>query len=52
MSHLLRCPACGPFGIRARRRARRHNEAALIAFHAHLAAETRRGVGLPQEVTP
>lgn len=42
MNHLLRCPACGPFGIRARRRQRRHEETSLIAFHAHLAAETRR----------
>ena len=39
--NLLRCPACGPFGILARQRNRRAADAALIAFHAALAAEVR-----------
>jgi hypothetical protein len=29
------------FGLRARRRARRHDEAALIRFHVHLADQAR-----------
>ena len=41
MTHLLCCPACGPFGIRARRRNRRAADAALVRFHAQLAAEVR-----------
>ncbi|GJJ24104.1 hypothetical protein [Mycolicibacterium mageritense] len=41
IGHLLRCPACGPFGILARQRNRRAADAALIAFHAALAAEVR-----------
>ena len=44
MTHLLTCPACGPFGVRGRRRNRRAEDAALIRFHAQLAAETRRQV--------
>lgn len=41
MTHLLCCPACGPFGIRARRRNRRAADAALVRFWAQLAAEVR-----------
>ena len=41
MTHLLTCPACGPFGIRARRRNRRAADAALVRFHSQLAAEVR-----------
>lgn len=41
MNHLLRCPACGPLGMRARRRNRRAADAALVRFHAQLAAEVR-----------
>ncbi|MDM2446197.1 hypothetical protein PP556_14380 [Mycobacteroides abscessus] len=41
MTHLLSCPACGPFGIRARRRNRRAADAALVRFWAQLAAEVR-----------
>lgn len=35
------CPACGLFGLRKRRRARQAADAALIAFHAQLAADVR-----------
>ncbi|MDV7192562.1 MULTISPECIES: hypothetical protein [Mycolicibacterium] len=41
MMHLLCCPACGPLGIRARRRNRRAADAALVRFHSQLAAEVR-----------
>lgn len=41
IAHLLACPACGPFGIRARRRNRRAADIGLINFHAQLAAEVR-----------
>lgn len=41
MNHLLRCPACGPFGIRGRARNRRAADAALVRFWAQLAAEVR-----------
>lgn len=41
LAHLLRCPACGPFGIRGRRRNRRAADAALVRFFAQLAAEIR-----------
>lgn len=41
MTHLLCCPACGPFGIRARRRNRRAADAALVRFWAQIAAEIR-----------
>jgi hypothetical protein len=41
MNHLLTCPACGPFSIRARRRNRRAEDAAHIRFFAQLAAEVR-----------
>lgn len=41
MTHLLCCPACGPLGIRARRRNRQAADAALVRFHAQLAAEVR-----------
>ena len=41
MSHLLTCPACGPFGIRGRARNRRAADAALVRFFAQLAAEIR-----------
>ncbi|MGW4097103.1 hypothetical protein [Mycobacterium sp. NPDC004974] len=41
IAHLLTCPACGLFGIRGRRRNRRAEDAALVRFHAQLAAEVR-----------
>ena len=41
MTHLLTCPACGPFGIRARRRNRRAADAGLVRFWAQLADEVR-----------
>lgn len=41
MNHLLTCPACGPFGLRARRRNQRAADAALVRFFAQLAAEIR-----------
>ncbi|QFG10060.1 hypothetical protein SEA_IDENTITYCRISIS_41 [Mycobacterium phage IdentityCrisis] len=41
IGHILRCPACGPFGILARRRNQRAADAALIRFHSQLAAEVR-----------
>lgn len=41
LTHLLRCPACGPFGRRARRRNERAADAALVRFFAQLAAEIR-----------
>lgn len=41
IAHLLGCPACGPFGLRKRRRDRRAADQALILFHAWLAAEVR-----------
>ncbi len=41
MTHLLCCPACGPFGIRARRRNRRAADAGLVRFWAQLADEVR-----------
>lgn len=37
----IRCAACGWFGLVKRRRDRRAADAALVAFHAGLAAETR-----------
>ncbi|ORA24876.1 hypothetical protein [Mycobacterium aquaticum] len=40
LDHLW-CPACGWFGRRKRRRARDAADAALVAFHARLAAEVR-----------
>jgi hypothetical protein len=42
-NHCLRlsCPACGPFGIKARRRARRASEDALVAFWEHQATIAR-----------
>lgn len=41
--HCLRfsCAACGPFGIKAKRRARHADDEALVAFHAHLADQIR-----------
>lgn len=41
IAHLLGCPACGPFGRRLRRRNQRAADAALVRFHAGLAAEVR-----------
>lgn len=41
MNHLLSCPACGPFGVRLRRRNRRAADAALVRFFAQLADEIR-----------
>ena len=41
IAHLLGCPACGLFGIRARRRNQRAEDAAHIRFFAQLAAEIR-----------
>ncbi|OMC12530.1 hypothetical protein [Mycolicibacterium fortuitum] len=41
LTHLLRCPACGPFGIRVRRRNQHAADAALVRFFAQLAAEIR-----------
>lgn|GEM_PF-3679925 len=39
--HLLTCPACGPFGVRRRRRHRDADAAMHIAWAAHLSAEAR-----------
>ena len=41
LTHLLTCPACGPFGVRGRRRNRRASDAALVRFFAQLVAEVR-----------
>ncbi len=38
----LWCPSCGLFGLRARRRNRRAEEAGLVMFHAGLARDARR----------
>ena len=41
IAHLLACPACGPFGIRGRRRNRRAADADHMRWSAQLAREVR-----------
>lgn len=44
MTHLLSCPTCGPFGVRARARRRRASavqERGLVAFFVSLNAARR-----------
>lgn len=42
LDHLLRCPACGPFGVRRRRRERDAADQLHINWARHLAADSRR----------